>query len=88
MKLAQITGTVTATAKDAGLSSLPLLMCDVVDGRGTVLEPALVAVDSVGAGPGDLVLVTTGSAARLPARTTGLPVDAVITAIVDRVDIN
>ncbi|THH37052.1 ethanolamine utilization protein EutN [Aliishimia ponticola] len=87
MKLARVTGTVTATAKDAQLVGLTLLLCDVVDGKGKVLEPAVVAADTVGAGVGAQVLIVTGSAARLPARTTGVPVDAVITAIVDHVDL-
>lgn len=87
MKLGRVTGTVTATAKDARLGGLTLLVCDIVDGKGKVLEPALVAADTVGAGTGDQVLIATGSAARLPVRTTGAPVDAAVTAIVDRVEI-
>ena len=87
MKLARVTGTVTATAKDPQLTGLKLLVCDVVDGAGKVLEPATVAADTVGAGLGDQVLIATGSAARLPVQTTGVPIDAVITAIVDRVDL-
>lgn len=85
MKLGRVTGTVTATAKDAKLVGATLLLCDVIDGKGKVVEPAMVAVDTVGAGPGDQVLISTGSAARLPVQTTGVPVDAVVTAIVDRV---
>lgn len=85
MKLARVTGTVTATAKSPQLSGLPMLLCDVVDGKGKVLEPACVAVDTVGAGVGDQVVVTLGSAARMPAQTTGAPVDAVIIGIVDQV---
>lgn len=88
MKLGRVTGTVTATAKDASLVGSKLLLCDLVDAKGKVIEPAVVAVDTVGAGPGDQVMMTFGSAARLPAQTTGTPVDAVITAIVDRVDLS
>lgn len=87
MKLARVIGSVTATAKDAQLVGLKLMVCDIVDGAGKVLEPANVAADTVGAGAGDLVVITTGSSARIPAETTGVPVDAVITAIVDRVDL-
>ena len=87
MKLACVTGTITATAKDAQLTGLKVLLCDVVDGKGKVTEPAMVAVDTVGAGAGDTVLIATGSAARLPGPTTGVPVDAVITGIVDSVDL-
>jgi ethanolamine utilization protein EutN len=85
MRLARVIGTVTAAQKDAALAGRKLLLCDIVDGEGAVLDPAQVAVDSVGAGAGDLVLISTGSAARLPSQTTGAPVDAVILGVVDRV---
>ena len=87
MKLAKIIGTVTATAKDAQLSGHKLLLCDIIDGAGAVIEPAVVAADTVGAGVGEIVLLTFGSAARLPSGTTGVPVDSVITAIVDNIKI-
>ena len=87
MKIARITGTVTATAKNASLVGHKLLVCDVVDGKGKVVEPANVAVDAVGAGVGDQVLISTGSAARLPTQLSGAPVDAVIVAIIDTVDL-
>ena len=47
----------------------------------------LVAVDTVGAGEGELVLVTQGSSARLTPETKNLPVDAVIIGIVDTVHV-
>ena len=87
MKLAKVTGNVTATAKDPQLTGQKLLLCDVVDGKGKVMEPALVAADTVGAGVGETVLLTFGSAARMPAGTSGIPIDAVITAVVDHVKI-
>lgn len=46
----------------------------------------IVAVDAVGAGEGELVLIVQGSSARQTSRTTGNPVDAVIFAIVDTVE--
>lgn len=78
MLLATVTGTVTATQKDAALSGKALLLCEGGAGE-------FVAVDTVGAGVGDRVLVTTGSAARLPGQTIGAPVDATIVAVVDTV---
>lgn len=88
MKLATIIGTVTATAKDAQLAGHKLLVCNIIDGAGAVIEPGVVAADTVGAGTGETVLITFGSAARLPAGTAGIPVDAVITAIVDNIKIS
>ncbi len=57
MKLAQVTGTVTATAKDAQLVGAKMLICDLTDGHGNISEKACVALDTVGAGVGDQVLV-------------------------------
>ncbi len=87
MKLARVTGSVTATAKDAQLVGQKLLVCDVVDVKGKVSEPALVAADTVGAGSGDLVLLVAGSAARLPAAVSGMPVDLAVIAIIDSVNV-
>lgn len=87
MKLARVIGTVTATAKEAPLVGLPLLLCETVDGAGKVIDPALIAADAVGAGPGDQVLIATGSAARQSPRTSGAPMDALVAAIVDHVDL-
>lgn len=87
MKIARITGSVTATVKESGLSGIALLVADIEDGKGTVLERALVVADTCSAGPGDLVLVATGSAARLSARTSGVPVDAAVVAIIDHIDL-
>lgn len=88
MKLARVIGTVTATAKDPQLTGCPLLVADVVDGAGKVVEPAVVAADTIGAGVGDTVLIATGSAARLPAGTSGAPVDAAIVAIVEHITLS
>ena len=87
MRLGLITGTVTATAKDAGLTGRTLLLADIVDGAGKVIDPARVAVDTCGAGVGDTVLITFGSAARLPATSGGAPVDAAVVAVVDTVSL-
>lgn len=87
MQLGKVTGTVTATAKDERLVGQKLLVVDLVDGGGKVLSPAQAAVDTVGAGRGDTVIVTTGSAARMAAGLATAPVDLSIIAIVDRVSL-
>ncbi|MGI9486613.1 MAG: EutN/CcmL family microcompartment protein [Geminicoccaceae bacterium] len=87
MRLARVTGTVTATVKEAGLAGTKLLVVDVEDGIGNVLEFSLVAADTCGAGVGDMVLLTTGSAARLSSGAGTLPVDVAIIAVVDHVEI-
>lgn len=88
MKLGRIVGTVVSTRKDASLESLKLL---IVDNLTTGLEREggyVVAVDSVGAGMGEVVLYASGSSARLTNVTKDRPVDAVIMAIVDSFDVD
>ncbi len=85
MKLGLITGTVTATVKEPQLTGLKLLLTDVIDANGKVLEPAIVAVDTCGAGIGDRVLIVSGSAARMPSAVAGVPIDNSIIAVVDDV---
>ena len=87
MRLARVTGTVTATVKEPSLAGTKLLVIDIEDGLGNVLEPSVVAADASAAGVGDRVLVTTGSAARLSAGAGTLPVDAAIIAVVDHVEL-
>ena len=87
MQIARVTGTLTATAKAERLTGASLLVVDVIDGSGKVLTPGLVAPDTVGAGVGDTVLLTQGSAARMAAGLGSAPVDLAIVAIVDRISI-
>lgn len=87
MRLGLVTGTVTATTKDAQLVGSKLLLTDIIDGSGKVLIPAIVAFDTVGAGVGDQVLLAEGSAARLASSASTVPVDASIIAVVDDVAI-
>ena len=51
--------------------------------NGVLTEEYLIAIDSVGAGIGETVLITTGSSARLALHNTNSPCDAVIVGIVD-----
>ncbi|MFT5110750.1 MAG: ethanolamine utilization protein EutN [Parasphingorhabdus sp.] len=87
MRIGRVTGSLTATIKEAQLAAIRLLVVDIEDGTGNVIEAAHVAVDTLGAGTGDLVLLTTGSAARIPTEYSGLSVDASIVAIVDNIHI-
>ena len=88
MIIGKAVGTVVATQKDSGLSGFKLQIVQSVDAR--TLEPKesfLVAVDTVGAGIGEIVLCTSGSSARLTDATQNRPVDAVIVAIVDTFEV-
>lgn len=86
MQLAKVLGQVVSTVKEPGLERFTLLLVlddngadpDVADG------PAYVAVDLVGAGVGELVLVVSGSAARVAAGAEA-PTDRAVVAIADSV---
>lgn len=93
MFLARVEGSIVATKKDASMSGRKLLLVrpQLVDEKDpTKFRPGsntLIAVDSVGAGLGELVLFCQGSSARLAPNLKDAPVDAVIIGIVDTVDV-
>ena len=87
MKLGRIVGTVVSTRKDPSLDSLKLLIVENLTTELAREGGYVVAVDSVGAGLGEVILYATGSSARLTASTKDRPVDAVIMAIVDSFDV-
>jgi microcompartment protein CcmK/EutM len=87
MELARVLGSVTATAKVESLLSHTLLVVQPQDPAGSEGRPAEVAVDTVGAGAGDQVLIVRGSAARQPPQSRAAATDLTIVAIVDSVDI-
>lgn len=86
MILARVIGTVWATRKDEKLQGLKLQIVRPVALDLKDREGFLVAVDAVGAGVGEIVLVVQGSSARQTVLTEGKPVDATIMAIVDKLD--
>ena len=93
MFLARVEGSVVATKKDPSMSGRKLLLVrpQLVDDKDpTKFHPGtntIVAVDSVGAGIGELVMFCQGSSARLAPNLKDAPVDAVIIGIVDTVDV-
>jgi len=93
MFLAKVEGSVVATKKDPSMSGRKLLLLrpQLVDEKDpTKFRPGvntIVAVDSVGAGLGEMVMFTQGSSARLAPNMKDAPVDAVIIGIVDSVDV-
>jgi len=86
MTLGKVVGTVWATRKDEQLTGMTLLLVQELGLDGDLKEKFVVAVDSVGAGIGETVLFAQGSSARQTELTRNKPVDAVITAIVDKTD--
>lgn len=88
MQLARVVGTVVATQKSQRLDGLKLLILQPMNLDGKVGSSYVVAIDAVGAGPGEVVLYATGSSARQTEATKDRPADAVIMAIVDTVEVN
>ena len=88
MEIARVSGTVVATQKNEGLSGHKLLVVDLlkVDGQPTGMN--LVALDTVGAGFGETVIVVRGSSARQAEGMATVPVDASIIGIVDSIEIS
>jgi len=87
MILGKVIGTVWSTKKDENLVGSKLLIVRQLSLDFKEKENFVVAVDSVGAGEGEIVLVATGSSARQTNTTKNRPVDAVVMAIVDKLDI-
>lgn len=93
MFIARVTGSMVATQKVASLVGHKLLLVEpyrVEETTGERLVPtgrSFVAVDTLGAGVGEMVLVCQGSSARLTPETEKLPIDAVVIGLVDTVDV-
>lgn len=86
MNVGKVVGTVVASRKDPKLEGLKLLLVQQTDLTGGAKGGLVVAVDSVGAGVGELVLTCAGSSARQTEVTQNRPVDAVVMAIVDQIE--
>ena len=87
MQLGRVAGTLVASRKEPLLSGLTFLVVRQIDDANTETGSYVVAVDAVGAGPGEIVLYASGSSARQTEITKDRPCDAVIMAIVDSWDI-
>lgn len=87
MLLGKVIGSVVSTRKDEKLEGRKLLVVQVHSQHNKPIDQYVVAVDSVQAGPGDMVLYATGSSARQTTLTEGRPCDAVVMAVVDSWDL-
>jgi microcompartment protein CcmK/EutM len=87
MLMGKVTGTVVSTQKDPGLEAFKIQIVQIVDFDMKKTSSYVVAVDAIGAGYDEMVIVVQGSSARLTAQTTNKPVDAAIIGIVDSVEI-
>jgi microcompartment protein CcmK/EutM len=89
MRIARITGSTISTVKSPRIRYTKLLICRDTDQTGTKeMGLSYVAIDLVDAGIGDLVLTCHGSAARQTGLTKDTPVDAVIMAVLDHLEVD
>ncbi len=87
MLIARVIGTTVSTIKDEKITGQKLLVMRQTDETGKPFGKPYVAVDTVAAGVGDLVLTASGSSARQTTLTKDRPVDAVIMAIIDSLEV-
>lgn len=88
MKIARVIGSTISTIEDPKVKETKLLLCRQTSASGEELGAAYVAIDLVDAGTGDLVLTCHGSAARQTFLTKDAPVDAVIMAVIDHLEVD
>lgn len=87
MILGKVIGSVVCTLKDKSLEGRKLLLVKAIDLNDNLLEPFVIAVDTIGVGIGEKVLVVNGSSARMTDDTRDKSVDSVIVAKVDSMNI-
>jgi Carbon dioxide concentrating mechanism/carboxysome shell protein len=85
MNLGKVIGTVVATRKDDKLIGTKLMLTQPLNIDLEPIGEAIIAVDTVGAGVGELVIYVKGTASRIAARKTDSPIDAAIVGIVDEI---
>ena len=88
MRIARIIGSTISTIKDEAIRGRKLLIVQPADVQGKVTGEPYVAVDTVSAWTGDLVLVTEYSSARYTGFTKDLPIDAVIVGVIDSLEMS
>ncbi len=88
MYLGKVIGTVVSTSKEPSLIGKKLLIVERLSERMEGTKESVVAVDSVGAGVGETVILCTGSAARVIPGFENTPSDASIVGIVDSVEVH
>jgi len=88
MIIAQVVGSAVATLKHDLLKSTKLMLVCQANAQGKIIGEPFLAVDMVGAGEGELVVVSQGSSARLATGQNSSPVDAAIVGILDSLQVD
>ena len=87
MILCRVIGTVVATRKDESMTGNKLMVTQPIDLDKKPIGEAHIAVDTVGAGIGELVITTHGTASRNAANKKDSAIDSAIVGIVDNIDV-
>ncbi len=82
MLAGRVVGSIVATRKNEKLIGNKFMIVEIIDSM-RAKEQQLIAVDNIGAGIGEYVLVAQGSAARIGCNMKDAPVDAAIVGIID-----
>lgn len=91
MYLGKVIGTVVSTVKNSSLTGCKFLIVEKINQDLTAKKQTEIAVDTVGAGDGETVIVVGGSSARMSGdgeTKQAIPVDAAIVGIVDTVEVS
>lgn len=88
MYLGKVIGTVVSTIKVPALTGCKFLIVEKINQDLTAKKQTEIAVDTVGAGDGETVIVVGGSSARMACGDKTLPTDAAIVGIVDTVEVS
>ena len=88
MLIARVVGTAVSTIKDPKVAGTKLLILKQTDHTGNEIGKPFVAIDLVDAGEGELVLTAHSSSARQSHLTKDCPVDAVVMAVIDHLNVD
>ena len=86
MIFGMVAGTVVSAVKSESLPQAKYLLIQKCDQTGALRDDFMVALDDLGAGTGEMVLISQGSSARQTGITDKKPIDAVVVGIVDQID--
>lgn len=87
MFIAKVIGTVWATVKDQNLRGYKLQIIQPLTSKGEKIGVPIIAADTIGAGPGEVVMYITAREAVIPLDVKEAPVDASIVGIIEKIDI-
>ena len=88
MDLGKVVGTVVSTQKNSKLEGYKILVVEAVSVEGIPQKSHMIALDNVGAGVGEIVLVVKGSSARQAEGMESIPTDATVVGIIDAVELD